>query len=93
MSTTKKKAVTEQTATETTRRRRVLGWAELGLENAAAAQKQWNDITFAYTDLALKGWKDTLGWIETYNEQARKTVTSLNHARQERAKAILDRLS
>jgi len=93
MTTTKKAAETEPAATESTRRQRVLGWAELGLDNVAAAQKQWNDITFAYADLALKSWRDTLGWIETYNEQARKTAASLNHARQERAKAILDRLS
>ena len=59
----------------------------------ASAQKQFADITFAYTDLALKAWRDSLSWVESYQEQSRKTIASLAHARTERAKAILDRLS
>ena len=93
MATTKKPVEGDTTANETTRRERILGWAELGVETAASAQKQWNDITFAYADLALKAWRDGLSWVETYNEQSRKTLASLGHAREERAKAILARLS
>ena len=59
MATTKKPAAGNG-VTETTRREKIVGWAELGIESAASAQKQWNDITFAYTDLALKAWKDSM---------------------------------
>jgi hypothetical protein len=90
MATTKKP---EGTPAETTRRERIVGWAELGIESAASAQKQWNDITFAYTDLALKAWKDGLSWVESYSEQTRKAAVALSQAREERAKAILDRLA
>ena len=90
---TTKKPVDDAAATETTRRERIVGWAELGVENAASAQKQWNDITFAYADLALKAWRDGLSWIESYNEQSRKTLASLSQAREERAKAVLARLA
>jgi hypothetical protein len=93
MATTKKPVDAGTTVTETSRRERILGWAELGVENAASAQKQWNDITFAYADLALKAWRDGLSWVQTYNEQSRKTLASLGEAREERAKAILARLS
>jgi hypothetical protein len=93
MTTPKKTVDSEAPATDSTRRQRILGWAELGIENAASAQKQWSDITFAYADLALKGWRDTLSWLESYNETSRKTLASIGHAREERAKAILDRLS
>jgi hypothetical protein len=93
MATTKKHVDADTTATESTRRERILGWAELGVETAASAQKQWNDITFTYADLALKAWRDGLSWVETYNQQSRKTLASLGAAREERAKAILARLS
>ena len=92
MSTTKKPAEANG-ANESTRREKIVGWAELGIETAASAQKQWNDITFAYTDLALKAWKDGLSWVETYSAQSRKTVAALSQAREERAKAILARLA
>ena len=59
MATTKKPAEGNG-ATETTRREKIVGWAELGIETAASAQKQWNDITFAYTELTLKAWRDGL---------------------------------
>lgn len=90
---TTKKPVEGNGATETTRRERIVGWAELGIETAASAQKQWNDITFAYNDLALKAWRDGLSWIESYTEQSRKTLAALSEAREERAKAILSRLA
>jgi hypothetical protein len=90
---TTKKPVNGGNATETSRREQIAGWAELGIESAASAQKQWNDITFAYADLALKAWRDGLTWVESYNEQSRKTLASLGEAREERAKAILARLS
>jgi hypothetical protein len=90
MTTTKKTAAA---AEPTTRRERIVGWAELGVDTATSTQKQWNDITFAYTDLALKAWRDSLSWIESYYEQSRKTVAALAEARDERARAILDRLS
>jgi hypothetical protein len=77
----------------TSPRQRIVGWAELGVEAAASAQKQWNDITFAYGDLALKAWRDGLSWFESYYEQSRKTMASLAEARDERARAILDRLA
>jgi hypothetical protein len=93
MATTKKPVQTDPTATESSRRERILGWAELGVESAASAQKQWNDITFAYADLTLKALRDGLSWVETYNQQSRKTLASLGAAREERAKAILARLS
>ena len=92
MATTKKSAAVNG-ATETTRREKIVGWAELGIESAATAAKQWNDITFAYTVLALNAWKDGLSWVETYSEQSRKTVAALSQAREERAKAILSRLA
>ena len=92
MATTKKPVNVDKPATETSRRERIVGWAELGIETATSAQKQWNDITFAYADLALKAWRDGLTWVETYNEQSRKTLASLGAARQERAKAVLARL-
>jgi hypothetical protein len=90
---TTKKTVDDAAATETSRRERIVDWAELGIENAASARKQWNDITFAYADLALKAWRDGLSWIESYNEQSRKTLASLSQAREERAKAVLSRLA
>lgn len=93
MATSKKPVKGDTTGNGATRRERIVGWAELGIETAASTQKQWNDITFAYTDLALKAWKNGLSWVETYAEQARKTSASLAHARQERAKAILERLA
>ena len=93
MATTKKPVDTDSPATETSRRERIVGWAELGIESAASAQKQWNDITFAYTDLALKAWRDGLSWVESYNEQSRKTLAALGEAREERVKAILSRLT
>lgn len=92
MATTKKPVDVDTNATETSRRERIVGWAELGAETAASAQKQWNDITFAYADLALKAWRDGLSWVESYNEQSRKTLASLGEARQKRVKAILGRL-
>lgn len=92
MATTKKSVNADTPATETSRRERIVGWAELGVETAASAQKQWNDITFAYTGLALKAWRDGLSWVESYNEQSRKTLAALGEARQERVKAILARL-
>jgi hypothetical protein len=93
MATSKKPVDGETNGTETSRRERIVGWAELGIESAASAQKQWNDITFAYADLALKAWRDSLSWVESYNEQSRKTLAALGNARQERAKAVLARLS
>jgi hypothetical protein len=93
MTTAKKPAHTDTPADPTSRRQRIVGWAELGVDSATSAQKQWNDITFAYTDLALKAWRDSLSWIESYYEQSRKTVAALAEARDERARAILDRLS
>jgi hypothetical protein len=75
------------------RRRQIVGWAELGVDAAASAQKQWNDIAFAYADLGLKAWRDGLSWVESYYEQSRKTMAKLADARDERARAILDRLS
>ena len=92
MATTKKPAEGNG-ATETTRREKIVGWAELGIESAASAQKQWNDITFAYNDLALKAWRDGLSWIESYTEQSKKTLAALGHAREQRAKAVLSRLA
>ena len=93
MTTAKKTAAADAPETPTSRRQRIVGWAELGVESAASAQKQWNDITFAYTDLALKAWRDSLSWVESYTEQSRKTMAALNQAREERTRAILDRLS
>jgi len=93
MATTKKPVADATHGNGTTRRERIVGWAELGIETAASTQKQWSDITFAYTDLALKAWKDGLSWIETYAQQTRKTAVSLAAAREERAKAILERLA
>jgi hypothetical protein len=90
--TTRKKTIETDTA-EPTRRQRILDLAELGVENAASARKQWSDIGSAYTDLALKGWRDSLSWVENYAETSRKTLASLAHAREERAKAFLARLS
>jgi len=92
MATTKKPAEGNG-ATETTRREKIVGWAELGIESAASAQKQWNDITFAYNDLALKAWRDGLSWIESYTEQSKKTLAALGQAREQRAKAVLSRLA
>ena len=92
MATTKKPAEGNG-ATETTRREKIVGWAELGIESAASAQKQWNDITFAYTELTLKAWRDGLSWVESYSEQSKKTLAALSQARQERAKAVLSRLA
>jgi len=75
------------------RREQIVGWAELGVESAAAAQKQWNDITLSYADLALQAARNGLSWLESFHEQSRKTMASLAHARNERAKAVLERLS
>jgi len=93
MTTSKKTEATTAPEAGTSRRQRIVGWAELGVDTAASAQKQWNDITFAYTDLALKAWRDSLSWIESYYEQSRKTMAALAEAREERTRAILDRLS
>ena len=96
MSTTRKPTTTpriEETATPSARREQIVGWAELGVENAASAQKQWNDITFAYADLALQAARNGLSWMESMYEQNRKTAHALTQARNERARAILDRLS
>ena len=93
MTTTKKTNGTDAPKTGGSRRQQIVGWAELGVETAASAQKQWNDITFAYTDLALKAWRDGLSWVESYNEQSRKTLAALGEAREERVKAILSRLT
>ena len=92
MATTKKPAEGNG-ATETTRREKIVGWAELGIESAASAQKQWNDITFAYTELTLKAWRDGLSWVESYSAQSKKTLAALGQAREERAKAVLSRLA
>jgi hypothetical protein len=92
MATTKKPAEGNG-ATETTRREKIVGWAELGIETAASAQKQWNDITFAYTELTLKAWRDGLSWVESYSQQSKKTIAALGQAREERAKAVLSRLA
>ena len=92
MATTKKPAEGNG-ATETTRREKIVGWAELGIETAASAQKQWNDITFAYTELTLKAWRDGLSWVESYSQQSKKTLAALGQAREERAKAVLSRLA
>jgi hypothetical protein len=78
---------------ETTRRERILGWAELGLESAAAAQKQWNEIGFAYADLALQGYRNGLSMLESVYEENRKTLAALAEARSQRARAVLERLS
>ena len=74
-------------------RREIVGWAELGVDTAAAAQKQWNDITLAYADLALQAARNGLSWVESLYEQNRKTMATLAEARNERAHAVLDRLS
>jgi hypothetical protein len=75
------------------RRQKIVGWAEFGVDAAASAQKQWNDIAFAYADLGLKAFRDGLSWVESYYEQSRKTLAKLAEARDERARAILERLS
>jgi len=92
MTTTKKSAPAAPRSTSS-RREQLVGWAELGVDTAASTQKQWNDITFAYTDLALQAARNGLSWFESVYEQSRKTMASLAQARDERARAVLERLS
>jgi hypothetical protein len=93
MTTTRKQPHAEAATPPDSRRQQIVGWAELGVETAVSAQKQWNDITFAYADLALQAARNGLSWMESMYEQNRKTLASLAEARNERARAILDRLS
>ena len=93
MTTTKKSTIAAEPRTESTRRERIVGWAELGVETAAKSQKQWNDLTFAYADLALQAARNNLSWFESLYEQNRKAMATMAEARNERARAILDRLS
>jgi hypothetical protein len=92
MTTARKTAPHEGTTTPSSRREQLVGWAELGVETAVSAQKQWNDITFAYADLALQAARNGLSWVESMYEQNRKTMAALTQARNERARAILERL-
>jgi hypothetical protein len=91
--TTTKKSASDGPGPAVNRRQQIVGWAELGLETAASTQKQWNDITFAYADLALQAARNNLSWFESLYEQSRKTMASLATARDERARAVLERLS
>lgn len=77
----------------TSRRQRILGWAELGVDTAAQTQKQWNDLASAYADLALQAARNSLSWIESVAEQNRKAAVALSQARNERARAVLERLA
>ena len=93
MTTTRKQTPAEPTGTPGSRREQIVGWAELGVESAVSAQKQWNEIAFAYADLALQAARNGLSWVESMYEQNRKTLAALTEARNERARAILERLS
>ncbi|HVR28113.1 MAG TPA: hypothetical protein VMS86_01150 [Thermoanaerobaculia bacterium] len=91
--TRKPTAADTATTADASRREQIVGWAELGLDTAAAARKQWNDITLAYADLAIQAARNGLSWFESLYEQNRKTLTSLTAARDQRARAVLERLS
>ena len=92
MTTPRKTTPASEPTTPDSPREQVLGWVQLGIDTAASSQRQWNEISFAYGDLALQAARNGLSWLESMYEQNRKTLAALTQARNERTQAILDRL-